>query len=291
MREIQFSKMHGAGNDYVYVDAMDGSPLLSVDEIRLLSDRHYGIGGDGIVFLTPATDPACDLRMRMFNADGSEGDMCGNALRCIAKYTLDRGLSSNNPLRVETNDGAKTLECHTGQDGLVDQVRVDMGPPKLHTMEIPLNYGKDQAIDIVLAEIAPQIRYADMLRFTAVSMGNPHAVFFVDKISDELVLDLGPQIERLACFPDRVNVEFVQVESPTQCTMRVWERGSGETLACGTGACAVVVAGVLTNRLSRNTTVKLQGGELEIYWDEAQHSVYKTGPAVQIFDGTCRLLC
>ena len=288
MPELRFTKMHGAGNDYLYVDATQDTPNLSAEQISHLADRRFGVGGDGVVLLAPPTQSGAELRMRMYNADGSEGDMCGNALRCIAKLALDRGLVQNNPLVVQTNAGLITMHAKADAEGKVVQVRVDMLEPRLLAAEVPLKIEAEQAVDTLLADLAPEIDPDRRLRFTALSMGNPHAVFFVEEPTDELVLELGPKIEQLPQFPDRVNVEFVRIDSRSSCAMRVWERGSGETLACGSGACAALVAGVLTERLDRRATIDLLGGQLQIEWDHKNH-VWMTGPAVQVFDGVCEV--
>lgn len=287
-REIRFTKMHGAANDYIYIDATKNAPDLTADEISRLSDRRRGVGGDGVVFIAqPLHSKTADLRMQMHNADGSEGSMCGNALRCVAKYALDRGLTDKNPLVIETGGGDKTVECYL-EDGIVTSVRADMGPPLLSPADVPMLFDGDQVIDVDFATLAPEIAGDSNLRCTGVSMGNSHVVFFVNEPTDELVLGLGPKIETCALFPKRVNVEFARVDSPNEITMRVWERGSGETHACGTGACATAVAGVLTGRTGRDVIVHLRGGDLRIEWPEGG-SVFMTGPAEFAFDGVCRL--
>ncbi len=301
-REIRFTKMHGAANDYIYIDATQNGPDLSADEIRRLSDRRRGVGGDGVVFIAQPQNATADLRMQMHNADGSEGRMCGNALRCVAKYALDRGLTNKNPLVIETRDGDKTVHCHM-EKGVVTLARVDMGPPRLAPADVPMLVEGERAIDLNFATIAPEIAADPSLRCTGVSMGNSHVVFFVDELTDALVLGLGPKIETSALFPDRVNVEFARVDNETEITMRVWERGSGETHACGTGACATAVAGVLTGRTGRDVIVHLRGGDLRIEWpddgtpvkgslkksDSEKGRVFMTGPAEFAFDGTCIL--
>jgi diaminopimelate epimerase len=272
---MRFTKMQGAGNDYVYVDcfdqpAPDDPAVLS----RAMSNRHFGVGGDGLILIMPS-DKA-DARMRMFNADGSEAEMCGNGVRCVAKYVYDHGLARKSTLKIETGRGILALDLQVEGDR-VEKVRVDMGAPILEAERIPTALPGNPPLDVSLPR--------QPLRVTCVSMGNPHAVAFVNLITDEMVLGIGPQVEKDAAFPRRTNVEFVQVHSPTEVTMRVWERGSGETMACGTGACAVCVAGVLAGKTQRRLLVHLRGGDLNLYWSEAENHVYMTGPAVEVFSG------
>ncbi len=274
---MQFTKMQGCGNDYIYVDCFrqpmpHDPPALS----RAISDRHFGVGGDGLILICPS-DKA-DARMRMYNADGSESEMCGNGIRCVAKFVYDRGLVRKSPLTIETGRGVLTLEVEVS-GGTVRQVRVDMGEPILQAESIPTTLGGTPPLEAAL-DLGDQT-----LRVTCVSMGNPHCVAFVDEITDGHVLGLGRRIERHAAFPRRVNAEFVRVNRPDDVTMRVWERGSGETLACGTGACAVAVAGHLTGRTQRRITVHLLGGDLQLDWSEVDNRVYMTGPAVEVFRG------
>ncbi len=274
---MRFTKMHGCGNDYIYVDCFrQPMPHDPAGLSRAISDRHFGVGGDGLILICPS-DKA-DARMRMFNADGSEAEMCGNGVRCVAKFVHDHGLVRKPTLRVETGRGVLTLELEIS-GGAVRQVRVDMGEPILTAAQIPTTLPGDPPQDVPL-EVAGQT-----LRVTCVSMGNPHGITFVDEITDALVLGLGPQVERHPAFPRRVNAEFVRVNRPDDVTLRVWERGSGETLACGTGACAVAVAGVLTGRTQRRVTAHLPGGDLRLHWSEADNHVYMTGPAVEVFSG------
>ncbi|MHB1426661.1 MAG: diaminopimelate epimerase [Gemmataceae bacterium] len=274
---MQFTKMQGCGNDYIYVDCFhqpmphDPSALS-----RVISDRHFGVGGDGLILICPS-DKA-DARMRMYNADGSEAEMCGNGVRCVAKFIYDHGLVRKSPLTIETGRGVLTLELEIA-GGMVRQVRVDMGEPILRAERIPTTLVGDPPLEAVL-EVAGQT-----LPVACVSMGNPHCITFVDDITDTLVLGLGPRMERHPAFPRRVNVEFVRVNRPDDVTMRVWERGSGETLACGTGACAVAVAGHLSGRTQRRITVHLPGGDLQLEWSESDNRVYMTGPAVEVFRG------
>lgn len=274
---MRFTKMQGAGNDYIYVDCFAQSVPEKLPELaRAVSDRHFGIGGDGLVLICPSD--RVDAEMRMFNADGSASEMCGNAIRCLVKYLYDRGIARKDTLRVESAGEVYTLELEIAK-GLVERVRVDMGQPILAAERIPTTLVGDPVVDVPLA-------LADRdLRVTCVSMGNPHCVTFVDHLTDELVHVVGPRIEHDAHFPNRVNAEFVEVISPREVRQRTWERGSGETMACGTGASAVCVAGVLTSRTERRVTIHLLGGDLELEWNETDNHVYKTGPAVEVFSG------
>ena len=275
---MKFTKMEGTGNDYVYLNCFD-QPIPDEPE-RLatrISDRHFGVGGDGLVLILPSD--TADARMRMFNANGLEAEMCGNAIRCVAKYLYDHHLCRRETLIIETKAGPKTLQLFTNpQTGKIGKVRVDMGKPILNPVEIPVMLS-EPVIDV------PLTGFGKDFRVTCVSMGNPHCVTFDLPPTDENVLGLGPKIEIDDRFPRRVNVEFVEVISPTELTMRVWERGSGETLACGTGACAALVAGVLTGRCERKAFIHLSGGDLEIVWSAENDHVYKTGAATEVFSG------
>ncbi|QDU63608.1 Diaminopimelate epimerase [Planctomycetes bacterium Pan216] len=276
---MRFTKMHGAGNDYVYVNCFDEPvPKDPAAVSRLVADRHFGIGGDGLILICPPTDSGNDARMRMFNADGSESEMCGNGIRCVAKYLYDHAVVPKTDLLIETGRGTLRLELETS-GGLTERVRVNMESPVLKAAEIPTTLPGDPPIEVPL-EVDGRT-----FKITAVSMGNPHAITFVDSLEDELVFGFGPKIENHPAFPKRVNVEFVKVLSPTEMRMRVWERGSGETLACGTGACAVAVAGVLTDRTERRALIHLLGGDLELEWSEADDVVTMTGPAAEVFSG------
>jgi diaminopimelate epimerase len=272
---MHFTKMHGAGNDYVYVDCFRQSiPHDPAGLSRRISDRHCGVGSDGLILICPST--VADARMRMFNADGSEAQMCGNGVRCVAKFVYDRGLMRKNPLHIETGRGVLSLELDI-QGGAVHKVRVDMGEPILEAERIPTRLRTSQQASIAIGDA--------MVDVICVSMGNPHCVIFCEDLSDHLVLALGPKIEVHSAFPERTNVEFVRVNRQDDVTARVWERGSGETMACGTGACAMTVAGVITGRTGRNVRAHLRGGDLEILWSEADNHVYLTGPAVEVFEG------
>ncbi len=279
MAEIRFTKMHGAGNDYVYVSTFDQTLDTDLAALaREVSDRHFGIGGDGMILIHPSE--VADARMQMFNADGSEGEMCGNGVRCVAKYVYDHGISKNKTLKIETGAGVLSLDVGTDLEDVVRQVRVNMGRPILDGAKIPTTFDGEPVVNVPLDGDGRE------LKVTCVSMGNPHCVTFVDELSDDWVLGVGPSVENDAHFPNRINAEFVEVVSPTEVKMRVWERGSGETLACGTGACAVCVAGVLSGRTERTITVHLLGGDLTISWPEDDGPVFMTGPATEVFGGT-----
>jgi diaminopimelate epimerase len=273
---MHFTKMQGCGNDYVYVDLFREKLTGDVSKLAVkIADRHFGVGGDGLILICPSE--RADAKMRMFNADGSEAEMCGNGLRCVAKYVYDHGVARKERLAIETGRGILTVDLEV-KGGKAQRVRVDMGEPILAAAKIPTLLKGDPPTE---AEVVIE---GEAFAFTCVSMGNPHAVAFVPEITDRLVHQVGPQVEKHEEFPRRTNVEFVKVNSRTDADMRVWERGSGETMACGTGACAVAVAGVLTGRFDRKVTLHLLGGDLEIEWGPDNH-VYKTGPAVEVFSG------
>lgn len=273
---MKFTKMHGAGNDYLYVNCFEPVELGDIPSLaQAMSDRHFGAGGDGLVLIQPSE--RADARMRMFNADGSEAEMCGNAVRCVAKYVYDHGIAKKDELQIETGRGVLALHCSIS-GGKVDRVRVNMDEPILRSADIPTTLPGDPPVN------APLKVGGRDLEVTCVSMGNPHCVTFVDEVNDDWVLNIGPQVEVHEVFPRKINAEFIQVVSPGEVIMRVWERGSGETLACGTGACGAVVAGVLAGKTNRKVTVHLTGGDLEIEWAESGE-VYMTGPAAEIFTG------
>ncbi len=284
---LPFAKMEGLGNDYVYVREED-LPLAFADGnlpelARKISDRHFGPGGDGLVLIGPPSNWCkADFRMRIFNSDGSEAEMCGNASRCVGKYVYDRGLTAKTTLLLETRSGVKTLELET-KKGKVRSVRVNMGQPHLAPAEIPVAASGDSFINRELA-IGGRLYSA-----TAVSMGNPHVVMPLTGLDSLDLAGIGPLFEHHPLFPERVNAEFVEVKSRSHIRMRVWERGAGETLACGTGACAAVVACVLNYLTDRAVTVSLPGGELYVEWG-LDGSVYKTGPARHVFDGEYALV-
>lgn len=275
---MKFTKMHGTGNDYIYVNGFEEQIENPVEFAIQYSDRHKGIGSDGLVMILPSE--TCDFRMRMFNADGSESEMCGNASRCIGKFVYDKGLTTKTEVTLETLAGIKILKLFIGADKLVEKVTVDMGEPILEGTKIPTTFDLPKVIDV-------PVTFNDKIQYniTAVSMGNPHAVIFTSGIHDLSLPGIGPVIENAAIFPRRTNTEFIEVVSDSYVKMRVWERGSGETMACGTGACAAVVAGVLNGKNSRKTTVELLGGELTIEWKESDNHVYLTGGATTVFEG------
>jgi diaminopimelate epimerase len=276
---MKFTKMHGAGNDYVYVDCFAEDPPADIPQLaRKISHRHFGVGGDGLILIRPSD--IADARMQMFNADGSESEMCGNGIRCVAKYVYDQGIAGKNSLQIETGAGVLDLRLDIGSDGKTEQVTVDMGAPILEAPEVPTTLLSNGNVVDHLVEFA-----GHQVSVTCVSMGNPHCVVFVDSASDEQVLGLGPKIENDSRFPNRTNVEFIEVISPTEVKQRTWERGSGETWACGTGASAVCVAGVLTGRTERKILNHLLGGDLVLEWNEATDHVMMTGGATEVFQG------
>jgi diaminopimelate epimerase len=290
---MRFTKMQGAGNDYIYVDCFAGPIPDCPDQLaRQVSDRHFGIGGDGLVLICPS--PEADARMRMFNSDGSEAEMCGNGIRCVAKYVYDHGICRKETLRIATGNGVLTLNLEVA-GYRVHRVRVDMGGPILEPARIPVAlphpFRSDRIVDLPVDQYIPIGQPATWMgdcgwdpRMTCVSMGNPHVVMYCGSVAAVPLESLGPYFERQPVFPKRINVHVVQVHSPGEVTMRTWERGSGITLACGTGACAVCVAGVLTGRTGRKILAHLPGGDLELHWADDQH-VYMTGPAVEVFQG------
>jgi diaminopimelate epimerase len=279
---MRFTKMQGAGNDYIYVDCFR-EPMPPQPEIlaRKISDRHFGVGGDGLILICPSQQ--ADARMRMFNADGSESEMCGNGIRCVAKYVFDHGICRNETLRIETGRGVLALALEVA-GGLARRVQVDMGEPILAPALVPTTLpGNPNKPDSAVVDAELHVG-GRLLKVTCVSMGNPHCITYVDELGDDWVLGLGPKIETDRHFPRRVNAEFVEVLSPGEVRIRVWERGSGETLACGTGACAVCVAGVLGGRTERKIVAHLPGGDLELHWAADGH-VHMTGPAEEVFSG------
>jgi diaminopimelate epimerase len=279
---MKFTKMHGLGNDYIYVNGFAETVANPAETARRIADRHFGIGGDGLILILPSD--RADVRMRMFNADGSEGEMCGNGVRCVAKYSYDHGLSKSNPMRVETGRGVLTLDLTT-ENGKVTWVTVKMGEPILALAEIPVDASK-----IVNGARPHEYRLSiaqgnELLDATFVSTGNPHAIMYVSEVKAVDLPRIGPMVERHPAFPRRINAHWVQVHSPGEVTMRTWERGSGITLACGTGASAVCVAGVLTGRTERQLLAHLPGGDLHLEWRESDNNVYMTGPATEVFSG------
>lgn len=286
---MRFTKMHGIGNDYVYINAFQEQVSDPAALAKVIADRHTGVGGDGLILVAPPEQGVnAQVRMRMFNADGSESEMCGNGIRCVCKYAHDYGLATANPMRIQTGNGVLTLRYTVNKQGKVDQVSVDMGEPVLELAKIPVDEAMlepsivpgspERAIRV------PQIRES-AYQATFVSMGNPHAVIFVENVAKIDLERVGPLLEHHPAFPRRINVHFVQVHSPSELTMRTWERGSGITLACGTGASAVSVAGVVVGRSNRKVLIHLPGGDLDLHWDDQTNHVIMTGSATHVFDG------
>ncbi len=285
---MRFTKMQGAGNDYVYVDCFaETMPADPAALAQVIADRHYGVGGDGMILICPSS--VADARMRMFNADGSESEMCGNGVRCVAKYVYDHGIAKKSTLKIETGRGVLTLEVEE-RDGRARRVKVDMGEPILESVKIPTTLSGERVVDVPLATLGVPIT-GDWVRnvqldprATCVSMGNPHVVIYCRDVAGVPLETIGPLLENAPVFPKRINVHLVQIHSPGEVTMRTWERGSGITLACGTGASAVCVAGVLTKRNDRQILAHLPGGDLQLHWADNNH-VFMTGPAVESFSG------
>ncbi|MCM1105619.1 MAG: diaminopimelate epimerase [Blautia sp.] len=273
---MKFTKMHGCGNDYVYVNLFEETVAQPSKLAVAVSDRRFGIGSDGLITIGPSD--VADFRMRMYNADGSEAEMCGNGIRCVAKYVYDHGMTEKIEISVETGAGVKYLSLTVGQ-GKVSTVRVDMGEPILLPEQIPVKAKGERVVDepITVGE--------KEWRMTCVSMGNPHAVVFVPDVKELPIEDYGSAFENHERFPRRTNVEFVQLHSRTEISMRVWERGSAETLACGTGTCASVMACILNGLTENCVLVHLRGGDLKIEYDRDSNHIFMTGPAVQVFTG------
>lgn len=278
IEEIKFTKMHGIGNDYVYIDCMKHTPDKLSELSIEMSDRHTGIGGDGIILILPSE--VADFKMRIFNADGSEAKMCGNGIRCVGKYVYDFGLTSKTEIAVDTNSGIKYLKLKPGADGNISEVTVDMGEPNLIAAQVPVEFSGEQMV-----ETEVETNTGGIVAITAVSMGNPHGVIFYEGETPD-VHATGRELEMHPMWPDRANIEFANVISPSEISMRVWERGSGETMACGTGACATAVAAITTGRANRTVTIHLLGGDLSIYWNPEDNHVYMTGGATTVFTGT-----
>ena len=274
---MKFTKMQGAGNDYVYVSCFDETVSDPQGAAIRVSDRNFGIGSDGLILIMPSK--IADVRMRMFNSDGSESEMCGNGIRCVAKYAYDHGIVTRTEITAETGAGILTLQLFTGADGTVEKVRVNMGPPRLTRAEIPMT--GDPAAQVVAEELTVLDR---TFKITCASMGNPHCVIFVDDVENFPVTTYGPLIENNALFPRRTNVEFIQIISRTEIRQRTWERGAGETLACGTGSSAVTAACELNGLTEKRILNHLSGGDLEMEWAE-DGCIYMTGPAVEVFNG------
>ncbi|OHB77921.1 MAG: diaminopimelate epimerase [Planctomycetes bacterium RBG_16_55_9] len=288
---MRFTKMHGLGNDYVYVNCFEEKIENPAALARIVSDRHRGIGADGLILIAPSQK--ADARMRIFNADGSEAEMCGNGIRCVAKYIYDHKLARDGDapagpgrqpfpasLKIETGNGILTVGLEIDGSDKVRKVCVNMGRPILTPKDISVNLPGEKVIEQPIQVLGQK------LLMTCVSMGNPHAVFFCDDVSAIELEEFGPAIENHSLFPNRINVHFVQINGPAEFTMRTWERGSGITMACGTGACAACVAGVLASRQERTCTGHLPGGDLDLKWSHQDNCVYMTGPAVEVFEGT-----
>ena len=275
---MKFTKMHGCGNDYIYVDGTKEilTPQEKPEVVRCLSDRHFGIGGDGVIFINPSRE--ADFEMEMYNMDGSRAEMCGNGIRCVAKFVYDKGLTDKTSISVISCGKIKYLTLSI-ENGKVSTVRVNMGSPILKAKDIPVISDKEEVIGDEI-EVA-----GETYKMTCVSMGNPHAVVFMDEVAGLPLEKMGPLFENHVRFPKRINTEFVKVLDENTVEMRVWERGTGETLACGTGACATVVACVLNGLTKEQVTVKLLGGNLQIQWDRESNLVYMTGPATTVFEG------
>ena len=276
---MKFTKMHGIGNDYVYVNCFEETVTNPSAVAKFVSDRHFGIGSDGLILIKPSD--VADCEMDMYNLDGSQGAMCGNGIRCVAKYAYDYGIVNKTSISVATKSGIKYLDLTLGEDGKVALVKVNMGAPILEAKKIPVVSEKEQVIN------EPLLVDGKEYRITGVSMGNPHAITYIEDVKGLDIEKIGPKFEFNPAFPDRVNTEFVKVLDDHTVEMRVWERGSGETLACGTGACAVAVASVLNGHVDGDSpvTVKLLGGDLQIFWNRQENLVYMTGPAATVFDG------
>ena len=277
---MKFTKMHGIGNDYVYVNCFQEKVDNPSEVAKFVSDRLFGVGSDGLILIKPSQIADCE--MDMYNLDGSQGAMCGNGIRCVAKYVYDYGIVPKTTLRIATKSGIKELNL-TVENGKVSLVRVNMGSPILEASKIPVVSDQSQAVNQPI-KVNGHTYY-----FTGVSMGNPHAVVYLDDVDNLDIEKIGPAFEKHPVFPDRVNTEFVKVIDRKTLKMRVWERGSGETLACGTGACAVAVSSILNNLTGEEVTVKLLGGDLKIHWDRLENLVYMTGPATTVFDGEITL--
>ena len=273
---MKFTKMHGCGNDYVYVNGVTEKIKDKPAFVRAVSDRHFGVGGDGAIFINPSDE--ADFEMEMYNADGSRAEMCGNGIRCVAKYVYDKKLTEGKHISIVSCGKVKYLDLET-EKGEVTSVKVNMGEPILKASEVPVLCDREQAVD------EPITVQGTEYRITCVSMGNPHAVVFMDGVEEMDIAAIGPYFENHAAFPNRTNTEFVQVVDESHVIMRVWERGTGETLACGTGCCATVVACVLNGLTKEKVMVKVLGGEILIEWDRKENLVYMTGPASTVFEG------
>ena len=277
---MKFTKMHGIGNDYVYVNCFEESVKNPAEVSKFVSARHFGIGSDGLILISPSA--IADFRMNIYNADGSQAEMCGNGIRCVAKYVYDYGLTDKTEISVETLAGIKYLRLQV-ENGKVASVEVNMGAPILEPKEIPVAVEESPVVNVPV-EVKGKIYH-----MTCVSMGNPHAIIFMNNVKDLDIAAIGPYFENHTVFPKRTNTEFVEVLDRNTVNMRVWERGSDETLACGTGACATTVACILNDKTENEVTVHLLGGDLKIRWDREANQVYMTGPATVVFDGEITL--
>ncbi len=273
---MKFTKMHGCGNDYVYINGFTEHIEDKVSFVKAVSDRHFGVGGDGAIFINPSE--IADFEMEMYNADGTRAEMCGNGIRCVAKYVYDKGLTDKTSITIESFGKVKVIEL-TVENNEVTQVRVNMGKPILKASEIPVVSQKEP---VVKEKIVVKDKEYEM---TCVSMGNPHAVVFIDDVTNLEIEAVGPYFENHEAFPNRTNTEFVKVKDRNTVQMRVWERGTGETLACGTGCCATLVACVLNGLTDRKATIEVLGGKIQVEWDEESDCVFMTGPATIVFEG------
>lgn len=273
---MKFTKMQGCGNDYVYINGFTEKIADKPAFVKAVSDRHFGVGGDGAIFINPSEE--ADFEMEMYNADGTRAEMCGNGIRCVAKYVYDKGLTDKKQISIVSFGNIKYVDLYV-KDGLVSSVKVNMGAPILEAGKVPVKSAMSQSVD------EPITVNGKEYRMTCVSMGNPHAVVFMKDIANLDIASIGPLFENHEVFPNRTNTEFVEVIDRTHVNMRVWERGTGETLACGTGCCATVAACVLNNLTEDKVTVQVLGGEIEIQWDRKENLIYMTGPAETVFEG------
>ena len=273
---MKFTKMQGCGNDYVYVNGFTETIADKPAFVKAVSDRHFGVGGDGAIFINPSEE--ADFEMEMYNADGTRAEMCGNGIRCVAKYVYDKGLTDKEQISIVSFGNVKYVDLYV-KEGLVSSVRVNMGEPILEAEKVPVISAMKRSVD------EPVTVNGKEYRMTCVSMGNPHAVVFMEDVANLDIASVGSLFENHQVFPNRTNTEFVEVVDRTHVNMRVWERGTGETLACGTGCCATVVAGVLNGLTEEKVTVRVLGGEIEIQWDREENLVYMTGPAATVFEG------
>lgn len=278
-KSMRFTKMQGCGNDYVYVNGMQEviPAEKKPDIVRFLSDRHFGIGGDGVIFINAASE--ADFEMEMYNADGTRSEMCGNGIRCVGKFVYDKGLTDKTQVKVVSAGKIKYLDLQVGENGQVEMIKVNMGSPILEPEQIPAKFEGEQVVN------APLMVQGEEYRVTCVSMGNPHAVVFVNQTKAMDLEEIGPYFENHSVFPNRTNTEFVEIVDRNHVKMRVWERGTGETLACGTGCCATVVAAVLNGLTDTEVEVEVLGGKIQIFWDREENLVYMTGPATTVFEG------